>query len=452
MPKKDFQPIPNPYKLPVNQTESKLHRTLGPIHLWGIAVGLVISGDYFGWNFGWSVARFWEFAIAVGIIAIFYICFALCFTELASSIPHASGPSAYADAALGRWGGFISGYFVLCEFALAPPAIASALGGYFHFLIPIIPVFWASFGFFILLVLVNLFGVKQTARFELFVTVVAVIGLLIYLGALLPYFSFSKFPKWLGFDSLSLSELFESIPFAIWFFLAVEGVAMAAEEVKNPKRDIPLGYALGIGTLIFLACSVFVVTAGVVPTIEISELEYPLSYVLTKYYGSESIITKIFTFIGLFGLIASLFGILLGYSRLVYALSVTNFLPRFLSQIERKRLVPRNAVLSGGVIGIICLLIGNTAELITASALGACGMYLISMVSYFILKKNEPHRDRPYKAPFYPVLPGIALILGLVAFFAVAYSNPFVASLVGGGFLASVILYSFTYHYRKNIP
>jgi ethanolamine permease len=425
----------------MNLEEVKLHRTLGPLQLWGIAVGLVISGDYFGWNFGWSVASFWEFAIAVFLIAIFYICFALCFTELAATIPHAGGPSAYAEHAFGRWGGFISGYFVLCEFALAPPAIASALGGYFHFIFPQIPIIYAAFGFFILLVCINLFGVKQTARFELFVTIVAVFGLLIYIGAILPKFSYSNFPKWEGFFSLSYSALFASIPFAIWFFLAVEGVAMSAEEVRNPPRDIPIGYSAGIGTLILLASSVFFVTAGVVPTYEIAELDYPLSYVLNKIYGEGALVTKIFTYIGLFGLIASLFGIILGYSRLVYALSLTHYLPKFLGRISRKSLVPRYAVLSGGFVGLVCLLIGNTAELITASALGACGMYVISMVSFFALKKKEPDRVRPYKAPLYPIVPIVALVLGIAATIAVGYSNIMVACVVFFGLAAGALLF-----------
>lgn len=422
-------------------TETKLHRTLGPVHLWGIAVGLVISGDYFGWNFGWSVASFWEFAIAVFLVAIFYICFALCFTELSSSIPHAGGPSAYAEHAFGKWGGFISGYFVLCEFALAPPAIASALGGYFHFLFPDIPILWASFGFFFLLVSINLLGVKQTSRFELFVTIVAVFGLVVYLLAILPYFSFSHFPEFQGFQSLSFRSLFASIPFAIWFFLAVEGVAMSAEEVRNPPRDIPIGYAAGIGTLILLASGVFVVTAGVIPTSEVAQIEYPLSFVLKKIYGEGALVSTIFTFIGLFGLIASLFGIILGYSRLVYALSLTQYLPKFLSKISPHNLVPKYAVLSGGLLGIVCLAVGDTAELITASALGACGMYVVSMLAFFVLKIKEPNRNRPYTAPLYPFVPGLALFLGLVALVAVAYSNRLIASLIILGLIVGAFLF-----------
>lgn len=157
---------------------SSLQKVLGPFHLWGISVGLVISGDYFDWNLGWAHTNFWEFLAAVTLIAIFYSCFSLCFTELAVSIPHAGGPSAYAHVALGPLGGLFAGFFTLTEFVLAPPAIASALGGYFHFLIPAVGAEIASNVFFILLIGINLLGIKQTARFELFVTLTAVFGLL----------------------------------------------------------------------------------------------------------------------------------------------------------------------------------------------------------------------------------------------------------------------------------
>lgn len=424
----------------MNLQNPKLHRTLGPLHLWGIAVGLVISGDYFGWNFGWSVASFWEFALAVFMIAVFYICFALCFTELAATIPHAGGPSAYAEHAFGRWGGFISGFFVLIEFALAPPAIASALGGYFHFLFPKIPILWASFTFFSLLVAINLLGVKQTARFELFVTIVAILGLLIYIFSIIPFFSIHRFPSF-DVSTFSFRAVFASMPFAIWFFLALEGVAMAAEEVKNPPRDIPLGYAAGIGTLILLASSIFILTAGVIQTEEMATLEYPLSFVLNQIYGEGSLVSVIFTFIGLFGLIASLFGIILGYSRLVYALSVSKYLPKFFSKVDLNNQVPKNAVLSSAAIGFICMIVGDTSELITASAFGACGMYVISMFAYFRFKIKDPNRERPYTAPLYPILPFIATLLGIVAMVSVAYSNIRIASIIITILMLSMLLF-----------
>lgn len=419
--------------------DQKMHKVLHSVHLWGIAVGLVISGDYFGWNFGWSQASFWEFSFAIGWIATFYVLFALCFTELAASIPQSGGPSAYAKRALGDLFGLVTGYLVLVEFLLAPPAIASALGGYIHFLFPVIPAFGAGIVMFCLLLLINLTGIKQTARFELLVTIVAVFGLLFYLAFLWPHVSLDRIPKFPEVSSISWSSVFLSIPFAIWFFLAVEGVALAAEEVRNPARDIPIGYTAGIFTLLCLAGLIFVFTASVVDTKEVAELDYPLSYVLQKLYGVDQIWPFVFTFIGLFGLVASLFGIILGNSRLIYAMAKEGYLPTYLSKLSHGSLVPQNAVISGGVLGIFCMCFLDTAELITISALGACGMYLLSLVSYFVLRKKEPEMPRPYKAPLYPVLPGLALVLGIVACGSVCFSEPYLAlGVLGFGFVLGI--------------
>lgn len=422
--------------------EQKMHKVLHSVHLWGIAVGLVISGDYFGWNFGWSHASFWEFSFAVVWIATFYVLFALCFTELAASIPQSGGPSAYAKRALGDLFGLFTGYLVLVEFLLAPPAIASALGGYIHFLFPVIPAFGAGIVMFCLLLLINLTGIKQTARFELLVTIVAVFGLLLYLVFLWPHVSFDRIPNFPLVSSISWSSVFLSIPFAIWFFLAVEGVALASEEVRNPARDIPIGYTAGIFTLLCLAGLIFVFTASVVDTKEISVLDYPLSYVLQKLYGKDVIWPFLFTFIGLFGLVASLFGIILGNSRLIYAMAKERYLPTYLSKLSYGSLVPQNAVLSGGALGILCMCFLDTAELITISALGACGMYLLSLVSYFVLRKKEPQMPRPYKAPLYPILPGLALVLGIVACGSVFVSKPYLAlGVLGFGLVLGIGYY-----------
>lgn len=412
--------------------ESKLHKALGSIHLWGIAVGLVISGDYFGWNFGWSKAGFWEFAFAVLAIAIFYVLFALCFTELASSIPQSGGPSAYAKKAFGDFFGFFTGYLVLIEFLLAPPAIASALGGYIHFLFPVIPGFGASISMFVLLLAINLTGIKQTARFELLVTAVAVFGLLYYLFFLTPFVSFSQIPNFPSLPEFSFLSSFLSIPFAIWFFLAVEGVALASEEVHNPGRDIPIGYTAGIFTLLLLAGSIFLFTAAVVDTKEVAELEYPLSYVLQKLYGKESVLPYIFTFIGLFGLIASLFGIILGNSRLLYALAKERYLPPFLAKLNPRTFVPQNAVFLGGALGILCLTVLDTAQLITASALGAAGMYIFCLISYIKIRISFPDLNRPFRAPLFPYLPIFTLALGFVALSAIVYSEPLIGFIVLG--------------------
>src|SRR6201986_3483101 len=111
----------------------KLKRVLKPIHLWAIAVGLVISGEYFGWNFGWAVSGTIGFLIATVIITIMYITFIFSYTELTAAIPHAGGAFAYAYRAMGPFGGFIAGYATLIAFLFATPALAFGLGAYLHF-------------------------------------------------------------------------------------------------------------------------------------------------------------------------------------------------------------------------------------------------------------------------------------------------------------------------------
>src|SRR5438270_11514492 len=119
-------------------THHQLKKVLKPIHLWAIAVALVISGEYFGWNYGWAASGTIGFLIATLVVTVMYITFIFSYTELTTSIPHAGGAFAYAYRAIGPIGGLIAGYATLIDFLLASPAIAVSLGSYLHFLYPAI--------------------------------------------------------------------------------------------------------------------------------------------------------------------------------------------------------------------------------------------------------------------------------------------------------------------------
>ena len=112
--------------------DENLTRVLKPIHLWSLAVGLVISGNYFGWSYGFAAGGVMGLALALIPVTIFYVTFILSYSELATAIPHAGGPSAYARRAMGKFGGYLNGISCLIEFVFAPPAIALAVGGYVH--------------------------------------------------------------------------------------------------------------------------------------------------------------------------------------------------------------------------------------------------------------------------------------------------------------------------------
>src|SRR5471030_160405 len=114
----------------MTQPEAQLARSLSGVHLWGIAVGLVISGEYFGWSYGWAQAGTLGFLVTTVLIALMYTTFIFSYTELTSAIPHAGGPFAYSYRAFGALGGYIARFSTLVEFVFAPPAIALAIGAY----------------------------------------------------------------------------------------------------------------------------------------------------------------------------------------------------------------------------------------------------------------------------------------------------------------------------------
>src|SRR5579872_5830956 len=152
-----------------------LARTLGGLHLWGIAVGLVISGEYFGWSYGWANAGTLGFLVTTVVIAVMYTTFIFSYTELTTAIPHAGGPFAYATRAFGPVGGYVAGFATLVEFLFAPPAIALAIGAYLNVQFPELPARTAAVGAYFVFMALNIAGVTIAATFELVVTVLAIV-------------------------------------------------------------------------------------------------------------------------------------------------------------------------------------------------------------------------------------------------------------------------------------
>jgi ethanolamine permease len=420
------------------ENTSTLKKALKPIHLWGLAVGLVISGEYFGWNLGWDAAGTIGFLISTLIVTVLYICFVFSFTELTASIPHAGGPFAFAYKAFGPYGGLIAGYATFIEFVFAPPAIAFSLGSYVHFLHAGIPVMYTAVGCYVLFTLINLLGIKESAIFNLIITVLAIIELLLFMGLVAPCFDMKNFTA----DPMphGITGIFAALPFAIWLFLGIEGVAMVAEEVKDPNKNIPKGYLMGIGTLIFLAMGVMILTGGIGDWHLLSKIDYPLPEAIGMVMGKNNQLTTIFAGIGLFGLIASFHGLIIGYSRQIFALSRSGFLPKIFSNVNTRFRTPHWALILGGVIGLISLFTGTTLIVITISALGAVVMYSISMISLLKLKKDKNFKSS-FKTPLYPWFPIIASMLSLVCIVAIIYYNVMLSIIFFAGlFVAFLIL------------
>lgn len=422
----------------MSKQTTALKKVLKPIHIWALAVGLVISGEYFGWNLGWDKAGTVGFLLATLLVTVLYVTFIFSFTELTTSIPHAGGPFAYAYKAYGPLGGLIAGYATLIEFVFAPPAIAFALGSYVHFLHESIPVMTTAVACYVVFTIINLFGIKESAVFNLIVTILAVGELLIFLGIVAPHFKTENFMH--NNMPFGVTGIFAALPFAVWFYLGIEGVAMVAEEVTEPHRNIPKGYILGIATLVILALGVMIFSGGIGDWQKLSKIDYPLPESISMVLGKTNSWTKIFAGIGLFGLIASFHGLIIGYSRQIFALSRSGFLPSVLSDVNKKFRTPHWALIAGGVVGLISIFAGKTNEVITISALGAVAMYCISMMSLLKMKKKLQD-TATFKTPLYPWFPIIALLLSFVCLIAIAWYNFNLSLIFFAGLAVTLIIF-----------
>jgi ethanolamine permease len=439
-----------------------LKPALNAWHMWGLAVGLVISGEYFGWSYGWDKAGTLGFMVTSILIAVMYTTFIFSFTELTTSIPHAGGPFAYARRAFGSKAAFIAGFATLVEFVFAPPAIAMAIGAYLNVQFPGVDPKMMAAGAYVVFIALNIIGVHIAATFELFVTLLAIIELLVFMGVVSPGFSVSNFVAhgWAGQESFSwavIPGIVAAIPFAIWFFLAIEGVAMAAEEAENPKRTVPIAYIAGILTLVALALGVMVFAGGAGDWKALSNINDPLPQAMKMIVGANSGWLHMLVWIGLFGLVASFHGIILGYSRQIFALARAGYMPKYFAAVHPKFKTPHRAIIAGGVVGVAAIFSDDliqfggqtlTANLITMSVFGAIVMYIISMLSLFALRKNEPNLARPFPAMFYPAFPLIALVLAGVSLVTMIYYNQLLAGIFTGLMALAFGYFLMTKHHR----
>jgi len=427
----------------MSENDMGLKRTLSGLHLWGIAVGLVISGEYFGWSYGWAQAGTLGFLVTTVFIAVMYTTFIFSFTELTTAIPHAGGPFAYSYRAFGPVGGYVAGFSTLIEFVFAPPAIALAIGAYLNVQFPGLDARTAAVGAYFMFMALNIAGVTIAATFELIVTVLAIGELLVFIGVVSGGFTWAHFTAggWAGSDRPSVATIggiFAAIPFAIWFFLAIEGAAMAAEEAKDPKRTIPRAYIGGILTLIALAFGTMIFAGAVGDWKALANINDPLPQAMKIVVGANSGWLHLLVWIGLLGLIASFHGIILGYSRQIFALARAGLLPKVLAAIHPRWRTPHLAILAGGAVGIAAIysdklinIAGQplTASIVTMSALGAIVMYIMSLISLMRLRRREPQLERPFRAPLYPLFPMTALVIAIVSLVAIVYYNVQVAGL-----------------------
>lgn len=419
----------------------RLERRLGPWTLWGLGVGYVISGEYFGWNLGLPLAGTWGMLIAFALVTAMYVAFVLSYAELACAIPRAGGGFTYAVRGLGPLGGFVTGVAQLAEFVFAPPAIAMALGAYAAVRWPEAEPKWVAVVAMTAFTGLNLWGVRQAAVFELVVTLLATSELLLFIGLTAPAVRFERFAAngwphgWIGVAA--------ALPFAVWFYLAIEGVANAAEEAKRPQRDVAIGFGSALATLVLLAAGVLICAVGVggwervvwhpndlvadrsavLPREGATASDSPLPLALAQVLAPTHPLYQLLIGVGALGLICSLNGILLAAGRALFEMGRAGYLPEALGRVNRFTHTPSAALCANWAAGTAAILWLDTAGLITLSAMGAVVLYVLSMESLVRLRRSEPALERPFRAPLFPWLPRAAQFLAAAVLLAMLWQN-----------------------------
>ncbi|MFI5718645.1 ethanolamine permease [Nocardia sp. NPDC051750] len=426
--------------------------TAGWVLLAGLGISYVISGDYSGWNFGLAEGGFGGLAVATVVIAAMYGAMVLSMAEMSAALPTAGGGYTFARRALGPWGGFATGTAVLIEYSIAPAAIATFIGAYVESLglFGIVDGWWVYLAVYALFVGIHLAGVGEALKAMFVITAIALVGLVIFAIASIGSFSWSNLTDIVPDpDAAGASEflpfgylgIWSALPFAIWFFLAVEGVPLAAEEARDPARNVPRGIIAAMTVLLVTGAVVLVLVPGAGGAAAMQASGNPLVEAL----GSGTAATVV-NYIGLAGLVASFFSIIFAYSRQLFALSRAGYLPRGLS-ITNGRKAPAAALIVPGVIGFVLSILGNGATLLNMAVFGAALSYVLMMISHIVLRIREPGMERPYRTPGGLVTAGFALViavLSVIATFLVDSTAAFGCLIVFVLFMLYFALYSRT--------
>lgn len=443
----------------------RLRKSVGAPLLWALGVGAVISGDFSGWNLGLAVGGFWGLAIATFLMAIMYICMVYCVAEMSTALPHAGGFYSFTRNAFGPFAGFLCAATMTIEYVLTSAVIVFFIGSYLNTLLPNVPVALWWLLFYGVFVAINIHSTKLALKVAFFITLIAAVVLLIfYYHAFLNVFKIEllfNIPPDPGQSATWLpkgwSGVFKAFPYAIWFYLGIEELPLAAEEAREPSQDLPGALVWGMYTLIFLSLCTLVVNSGVAGgAVAVGKSSAPLVDGLKAAFG-EGPLTVALTVAALAGLIASFHTIIYGYGRVLFSLSRAGYFPRWIS-VTSKSHTPARALILGAVVGLACTatiqiagqgVVG--AALLNMAVFGAVISYALVMSSYIKLKISRPDLQRPYKSPLGIWGAAVGIALAILALFA-CFSDPAYQPGIWGVaiFLIAAILY-FLFYSRAHL-
>jgi ethanolamine permease len=433
-----------------------LKRAAGFWGLWGIGIAAVISGDFSGWNPGLGQAGWGGLLVATLVVVVMYFLMLFSIGEMSAAMPHTGGAYSFARAAMGPWGGFVTGLAETIEYVVTT-AVVVLFSAYYADQITAelfglsLPgwVWWIVL--YVIFVGLNSLGAETSFRFALVVAIISMAVLVLFavlalangavdFGRLLNIAPTEGNSEFLPFG---LTGVLFALPFATWFFLGIEELPLAAEEAHHPARDIPKAGFWGIVTLAFFAIVVLVLNPAVTGSAEIAASGEPLLDGFRAFLPPD--VAAIISAMALIGLLASLQGIMFAAGRNMYSLSRAGYYPKFLSITGRRHETPWVALIVGAVFGFAILLlvqvIASTSDAASAAAngiilfiavFGAVISYILQMISFVILRSKFPSAKRPYRSPTGVVGAVVAAVIAFVTLLGIVFVVDFRPAIITG--------------------
>ncbi|GLH63523.1 amino acid permease [Parageobacillus sp. G301] len=401
---------------------ASLKKDLGAFDLTMLGIGAIIGTGIFVLT-GVAAAEHAGPALVLSFILSGLACVfaALCYAEFASTVPVSGSAYTYSYATFGELIAWILGWDLILEYGVASSAVAVGWSGYFQGLLSgfgielpkaLTNAYDPAKGTFIdlpaiciilfITFLLNL-GVKKSARFNAIMVVIKVVVVLLFLAVGVWYV---KPENWSPFMPFGFSGVATGAATVFFAYIGFDAVSTAAEEVRNPQRNMPIGIiaSLFICTLLYIAVSL--VLTGIVPYDQLN-VKNPVAFALS--YINQDWVAGFISLGAIAGITTVLLVMLYGQTRLFYAISRDGLLPKVFSRVNPVRQVPYvNTWLTGIIVSVFAGVIplNKLAELTNIGTLFA---FITVSMGVLVLRKTQPHLKRAFRVPFVPVIPLLAV-------------------------------------------
>nr|WP_308635045.1 amino acid permease [Massilia brevitalea] len=407
------------------RTPGGLKKVLGPMDLILMGIGAIVGTGIFVLTGTGAVTAGPALSLSFIIAAIACGFAALCYAEFASSVPVAGSIYTYSYVTLGEIVAWMIGWDLLLEYGLATSTVAVGWSGYFQSLlkgigivlpealraapgaIPGVNTLFNLPAFLIMLVLTFMLslGVRESARVNNIMVLIktGVVLLFIFVGV-----SYVKPDNWQPFMPFGMGSVMSAAALVFFAFIGFDAVTSAAEEVKNPAKDLPIGI---IGSLVICTILYVVVAAimtGIVPYMNFKGVDHPVS--LALQYAGQDWVAGFVDLAAILGMSTVILVMAYGQTRILYAMSRDGLLPKKLSEVHPKYGTPYFATWMVGIIfGLIAAVVplGVLAELVNIGTLAAFSLVSLAVI---ILRKKRPDLHRAFRCPGVPVVPALAII------------------------------------------